>query len=206
MIALYRGISVASRLIRWYTRGPYSHAAWIDPDTGACYEAWTSGVRKELTYESNHTPGTPVDFFATPATREQSLAIRQFLQDNLGKPYDWPAIFKFVTRRPEAAADQERWDCSEIILSACLSAALPLLARVEPYKVSPSMLSWSPLLVHVRSAICGTPERPGQIFEPNGTPADPIVDGHLAGVCDLRATRVPAPPTDWIPHHARTCP
>lgn len=191
MIALYKGISLLSRLIRWYSRSEYSHAAWIDPDTGACYEAWTNGVRMVPSFESCHTPGTHVDIFATPANREQSLAIRRFHQQLVGKAYDWHGIFHFVTRRPEHARDQDRWFCSELVVAAYRAAGVPLLARVEPYKVYPSMLAWSPLLVHVRSAICGTPERPGKIFEPNGLPVDPLVDGHLPGIVDCRATAHP---------------
>jgi hypothetical protein len=186
MIALYKGISSLSRVIRWANRAIYSHAAWIDPESGACYEAWThGGVRKVPSFSSAHTPGTQLDIFATPATREQSLTIRRFLEWQIGKPYDWRGILHFVTRRPEYPRDQDRWFCSELVFAAYRSAGVPLLARVDAFTVSPGMLSWSPLLVHVRSAVCGGTDYGDIILNPDGTPSSSLVDGHLPGVLDF---------------------
>jgi len=151
VIALYKGRSRFSRIIRLITRGPYSHAAWICRD-GSVIEAWSGwGVRHVAHLGALHQVGTQVDIYDIPSlSHDQQTRIETWLITQLGKPYDWPAVLRFLplpwrNRDRESSASQGSWFCSELVAAACEAAGLRLLA-VHPYMISPSMLAASPLL------------------------------------------------------------
>ena len=145
MIALYRGRSWISRLIRWRTWSPYSHAAWLCRD-GTVIEAWPGGVQWVSGLLTQHKERTVVEVYEIVGlTEEQRTRIETFLVDQIGKPYDYLAILGFMLRKP--LQKPSRWFCSELIFSACQSAGVNLLARIPPWKVSPDMLALSPQLV-----------------------------------------------------------
>ncbi len=148
MIALYKGQSWISRLIQWRTWSDYSHAAWVCDD-GSVIEAWVDGfmsgsVRRVENPWARHTPGTDVEFYDVALTPEQHWAAQEFLMRQVGKPYDFRGIWGFMTRKPEQ--EQGAWFCSELVFTALQAAGVPLLARIEAFKVSPGLLALSPLL------------------------------------------------------------
>jgi len=148
MIALYKGKSWLSKAIRWQTRGEYSHAAWLCPD-GAVYEAWSrGGVVRSKDLSEIHTPGTEIDLFSVIV---DGADVEMFLQDQVGKKYDFRSVTGFMTRRPELPQDQDKWFCSELIFAAIAFAGVMLLHRVAPFEVSPKMISWSPRLYYQRT-------------------------------------------------------
>ncbi len=147
MVALYRGISAGSRLIRWFNWSDYSHAAWLDDDDWTLYEAWIgTGVRALRSLHEGHTPGTRVDVFNDQLSDAQRSTVRAFLTQEMGKPYDLPGVLRFATRRPESRRSQQRWFCSELVAAAFEQADAPLLKRIPSYKVHPGLLAWSPRL------------------------------------------------------------
>jgi uncharacterized protein YycO len=147
MIAAFKGLSPASRIIRSVNWGDYSHIAWVDDGTFECIESWGTGTRLIKSIHEQHTPGTPVDLFlvqgSTPAIEAK---VRAFLLTQIGTSYDWLGILHFLTRKPEGQSGKAKWFCSELIFAAYQSAGINLLERVPPYKVYPSMLVMSPLL------------------------------------------------------------
>jgi uncharacterized protein YycO len=140
-ILLFRGRGVVSSLIRWQSRGPYSHAAILLP-SGQIVESWQgAGVRvKTLTDWSDITA------FTVPGMTEDEWdrAIR-FCLVQVGKPYDYLAVARFLTRQ-RGVGDHESWFCSELIFEALRLVGKPLFHRIEPWAVSPNMLAISPLL------------------------------------------------------------
>ena len=143
MIALYKGTSALSRLIRWRTWSDYSHAAWVFPDHSVI-EAWKGGVTHAPGILAGHAADTEVHLFALDLTIEQRWAIQDFLIRQIGKPYDYAGILGFL-----AAAKTEnpnRWFCSELIFAACKRAGIDLLKRVPACKVSPGLIALSPAL------------------------------------------------------------
>lgn len=152
MIALYHGVGLLSRLIQFQTRGKYSHAAWVCAD-GSVIEAWVSGVEHNAHLGKAHTTGTRVDLFEIKGLswRDRKM-IEELLLDELGKPYDYWAILKFLSRR--AATENGKWFCSELIFAAALARGIELLARCEAWEVSPTMMGWSPRLKFVGSVVC----------------------------------------------------
>lgn len=142
MIALYRGVSPASRVIEWVTRGPYSHAAWVCRN-GRVIEARFSGVRSVESIDAEHTDGTPVELYEIPGC--DAVAAERFLEQQIGKLYDYRTMFGFFTRTHDD--NPWAWICSELVFAAIRAGGVDLLKRVEAWKVSPTMLSYSPVIV-----------------------------------------------------------
>ena len=154
MIALTAGISPLSRAIRFLNWSMYSHAAWIDPDDGSCWEALAGkGVVHSSSLADMHTAGTIFDLYHVHYAREQLSIIRTFMQSQLGKPYDFHSIFHFITRRPARADDQEKWFCSELVFAAHQQAGISLLLRIPAWKVYPGLLSYSPKITLMESGL-----------------------------------------------------
>lgn len=144
-IALYRGTSFVGKLIRWQSRGCYSHASVILPDDSVIESKEFIGVRHLPHIISD--PGEAVDQFTVATTPAQDLAIGVFLKAQLGKTYDYAAIARFITRKPQPTDDRDKWFCSELVFEAFRQAGIILLARTEAWEVSPSLLGKSPLLI-----------------------------------------------------------
>lgn len=154
MIALYHGTSFMSRIIRARTWSQYSHCSYIAPSFNLEIEAWRGGVTAVTVPFTNHTPGTRVDLFEFLDTDGVDQAMTHFLRQQVGKPYDFPGIIGFVTRRAQGMAKfQDRWFCSELVFAAAQHARKDLLARVPAWKVTPAMIAYSPILRFVRSCI-----------------------------------------------------
>lgn len=146
-ITLHRGKSVVSRLIRWQTRGDYSHAGIILPD-GRFFESREGkGVRSFNGWVANE--GESVEFYAVQVNDQQAEEIISFLEAQLGKGYDWTMVLRFVTREQESRASTGKWFCSELVFAAFQQAGVNLLARTEPWEVSPGLLSRSTLLQRI---------------------------------------------------------
>ena len=147
MIALYKGTSFLSRLIRWFTWSPYSHAAWICRD-GTVIEAWLpGGVQRVDSISINHRPGTQVDLFDIEGlTDAQRDSIEKDLADRLGAPYDLLGLLGFLTR--ERMETHRAYFCSELVFTALSVAGLIPLSRVPACQVSPGLLALSPRLVY----------------------------------------------------------
>ena len=147
-ILLYRGHGLIDGLIKWQTRSEYSHAAILIPN-GNIIESYPGvGVRLR---ESQIAAGfdfmlqCPVDAFDVPeaCARTWANAI-EYCRHELGAKYDWKGIARFITRLP--GGDPNRWFCSELVAAAFRAAGRPLLARIEPWAISPELLSISPKL------------------------------------------------------------
>jgi uncharacterized protein YycO len=152
MIALTKGSSPMSRIIRFTNWSEYSHAAWIDPDDRSCWESLPfKGVVHSSSINDQHCNGTPVDIFLFDYTADQLRAIRCFMTAQLGKDYDWDSVLHFISKRPPLASDQNKWFCSELIFAAHLYAGIDLLARIPAWKVYPGMIAYSPLLQFLES-------------------------------------------------------
>lgn len=144
-IALFRGRSLLSRLIRWQTRGEYSHAALLFSD-GLFVEA-REGVGVRFSQAGVFArPGERVDWFAVMVTPTQEDDLRAFCYQQRGCQYDYRAIVAFVTRTHLTTEHATRWFCSELVYAAFQAAGIRLLRGTCPWEVSPALLARSPLL------------------------------------------------------------
>jgi len=153
-IALYRGTSFISRLIRWQTRSKYSHAAWL-ADNGDVIEAWQPCVRLVHSLSEQHTPGTRVDLFGflNPLIQREKEQIWSLALKDVGTPYDYLSVLRFVSRR----ASRERWEsklfCSEMVFGHCAKINRELLLRTDPWRVPPDWIARSPRLKLVETVV-----------------------------------------------------
>ena len=154
VIALYKGRSFASKVVRAFNWSEYSHVSCVrDPDgiysplspRTTEIEAWKGGVTRQQGIGRGHTPGTPIDLFHVNMTDVQRGMAWTFLCEQVGKPYDWLGILGFALRA-DGLARRDKWFCSELVCAACQAAGAPLLERVPPHKVYPGMLAMSPRL------------------------------------------------------------
>jgi len=142
------GISLTSRLIRWWQWGfPYTHIAYCldpNPNDPIVIEAWWDGVRKGF-FSEVHTPGTKFTVYSVEVTNRQKVLIEDFLHGQLSVPYDWLGILGFPLRSWKLQR-KDRWFCSELVFTAFKQAGVELLKNTHPSEVSPRLLLKSPLL------------------------------------------------------------
>jgi hypothetical protein len=146
VVCLHRGPGVIGRLIRWQTRADYSHASLLFPGRGVIESREFKGVRALPALAP--APGEVIDTFSVRGLGcLQEQAVFDFAQAQLGKRYDWPMVFGFVSRSPiEGHQSEGRWFCSELVYAAFRTAGIELLRGIEPWEVSPGLLSYSPRL------------------------------------------------------------
>lgn len=139
----YRAASPISWAIRWQTRSVYSHVAIVLPG-GTLVEAKEfAGVRARAVAAADRAQ----DWYTFTVGRAPFELAVDWLDEQLGKGYDYTMVARFLTRRQEARASTGKWFCSELAFAFARQAGLDLLARVEPWAVSPALLAMSPYLV-----------------------------------------------------------
>lgn len=151
VIQLHDGRSWISRLIKWQTRSPVSHASvWFPWDHVVIESMEGVGVRKVdgEHYRADFEAGRIQRYTVTGMTVDQAHRVREYMDAEVGAKYDYGSVFKFVTRRK--GRHNTRWFCSELVFAACQDAGVPLLANVEAWAVSPGDLAKSPMLERVR--------------------------------------------------------
>ncbi len=158
-VALYKGTSLLSRLIRWWTRYPESHAAWVLPDS-TVVEAWSGGVRHVESIHALHKPGTTVDLYTlenlSPFIRDE---ISLLIHRQEGKPYDYWGIFGFILHKD--IENPKAWFCSELIVAMCEKAGYPLFRPAIPaYKVPPGLMKGSLLMRKVGTVVTTSVDEP----------------------------------------------
>jgi hypothetical protein len=154
LIQMHRGTSLFSRIIRWFSRAPYSHVSvWFvdltDADGGVVLEAIEGeGVRSvpAPAYREARQMGR-IDLFALrhPLTADERAALWGVWHAELGAAYDWLGVFRFVTRRRHA--HDAKWFCSEFVAWGLEQIGRPLFAGTEPWEVKPGDVPRSPTLV-----------------------------------------------------------
>lgn len=137
-IAFYKGThkglyGIFNRLVRWWTRGPYSHAELIfaEPQHSKAHLCFTSsfldgGVRGKL-IELDEAKWDVVELNSENFNAARAYA---WFQINLGLKYDVMGIFGAVVRSVED--DRDKYFCSEAIAAA--------LGLSEPWRYDPNTL------------------------------------------------------------------
>ncbi len=138
-VLLFRGRGLISWLIRWQTRGNYSHAALLRPD-GMIVEAWQGkGVQVKAM-----TDLAEVDIYSVAMTPEQWGTALDYATSQVGRGYDYWAVIRFIDRRNMPAND--KWFCSELVFESLARAGVRLFERIMPWAVSPGLIAISPML------------------------------------------------------------
>ena len=117
------------------------YQSYVDYDNGKVY--WDR-LRKHLNEIVD--PGTTVDIFKfiTPLTPEENRHLEYLARRDVGTPYDYRGIVRFLTRQRDARS--RRLFCSEQVFARCQQIGRPLLDRTEAWRVPPDWLARSPHL------------------------------------------------------------
>jgi uncharacterized protein YycO len=150
------GLGFVSKLIEWQTRGYDSHSALLFSDDTVIesrerhYDRLTgthkSGVEK-LSFADWKlvNPGIKFRIFYVETTPEQEANIRAFAEAQVGKPYSYLGVLRFITRQDYQNQPDDAWWCSEIVFQAFLAGPVVLFKLTEGWEVSPQLLPRSPL-------------------------------------------------------------
>lgn len=143
-IALYKGTSTVSKSILFFSRGGYSHAAIVLNDGSVIEAKEFHGVQKRKSITDAIPPKYIIDIYELPTTPEQDEAVKNFLEKQLGKGYDYWSVIGFVVyASKEARKSYGRWFCSELVFATMEKIGIQLLERVGAWKVSPTILSYN---------------------------------------------------------------
>ena len=115
----FNWLSVADSVIRVYTRSQWSHVGVVLRD-GSYIDAWPSGVgfekfQVQLSLAAQHIN---ID---VPLPDEH--AAENFLSAQIGKPYDYTAVFGFPFRKWN---DDRKWYCSELVAAALQAGGMTI--------------------------------------------------------------------------------
>lgn len=140
------GTGLISKAIQWQTRSVFSHVA-LELSDGEVIEAWHRGGVKRYPGRDAlaHHKGSRAQVFWIEMTQEQEKKAEAFLKGQIGKPYDFLAIARFLSRRP--MAENGRWFCSELAAAACCYAGYRL-QHTEPHLLSPRDVVMSPRIIY----------------------------------------------------------
>jgi uncharacterized protein YycO len=137
-----------SKIIKYHSRGEYSHAAMIFGD--CIIEAWADRIfpPKGEVYQRplgfGHTKGTEIDVFRiNPKFIDESKVenANNFLLHQVGKGYDFKMVFAFITRRSkEGRSSTDKWFCSELAYVYMEKLGVPLFKRTNAWEITPDML------------------------------------------------------------------
>lgn len=148
------GNSFISRMIRYFTKSKFSHVEVLF-DGG-----FTVGSREF----SGVVHGTindfikPVYFFFYDGinqkplrlTKQQHDKIISFLQDSIGKKYDYKGIWGYLSNRRERNCP-DSYFCSELVFEAFNHAGIRFLNREGGHFITPQNIAESLLLKEVKS-------------------------------------------------------
>lgn len=143
-IAMYKGSSVESKLILYFSRGGYSHSAVILNDGSIIEAIEFHGVRRRASVTDELTADYIIDIFDVKTTKKQDKIIKRFLLKQIDKGYDYWSVIGFVVYdSEEGRCSYGKWFCSELVFAAFKKAGINLLERVVAWKVSPTILSYN---------------------------------------------------------------
>lgn len=171
-IAQFMGTGIPSDEIRFLTRSIYSHSAFILDEgsaaavlelnkrgtplrnitfsaPGSVVEAWMPVVRNTSSISDGHKSGEEVHVFDLKVllTLDEEMALLQFLDDQIGWPYDSEDVLRFVTKRPGDL--DHAWFCSELVFASLQKIGRLLMELTLAWEVPPD---WIPRSVLVNPA------------------------------------------------------
>ena len=136
-ILFCRSNTFASWLIRKLTWSDWSHCVILEPDGVHTIEARWPEVRVAtltdvlLEYEV-------VEIVAMPIANPQAAV--SWAWNQVGKPYDWMALFGFIFRPKGDWTDPGKWFCAELVAMAWAHGGSPLVKADLVSRVTPGML------------------------------------------------------------------
>lgn len=144
-ICFYQSKSFVGRLIRWQTRAPVGHVALYWPELNR----WTEAVEGKGVIEREHERDDIHDHATVTLPRYEEAKLWAFAQ--LGKPYDYHMVARFITRLKEDPNTIGKFFCSEYAGHVLRIGGVTPLANSAPWRESPALLYISPVLFPPRA-------------------------------------------------------
>ncbi len=157
-VLLYRGLSLASRVIRWVTGSPYSHAGLAVWWNGRLMVLEAVGKGVVVTPLSTNVRGYhgDVEWFASTEeiTPDERLRLVEAAQKELGKEYaTWKAVLLGIRRLLGAGIDrrdtlrrERKLFCSLYVAAVYNAIGRDLTKGISDSFTSPADIARSPLL------------------------------------------------------------
>jgi hypothetical protein len=140
IICLHKGKGIIGNLIKWQTRGEYSHASiMVNP-----YLLYESREFKGVQFSI--TPNEDIDYYYLPLSLGDENKIFQLIEKYHGAKYDYKMVARFMSRRGASSDTRDKFFCSELVFDILARSDLYLFNNTEGWEVCPSMLARSPLL------------------------------------------------------------
>ncbi len=144
---VFRSNSFISKVIRWQTRGNWSHVACLFSDGVVIESREFKGVRKLNSLAEAQSVGDTVQVLTLSCKPEQEEKMRRFAESQLGRPYDYLGILRFLTRTPDTDQYLNRdWFCSGFAFEVAKMGGIELFRDTEEWEVSPEMFARSAVL------------------------------------------------------------
>lgn len=134
-----------SALIRWQTRGKFSHVGVLFDD-GVFFEAWCGSGKGLWTdggviKKTNWRADPDVVVVPIPLDELGAAAARLYAESQVGKRYDFRSAARFLTRIKPRSND--KFFCSELAMNIFRAGGINLL-HAPASVVSPAVLWFSP--------------------------------------------------------------
>ena len=131
------------RLIRRWTRSPYSHVEILlmDRKTLVGINPPTKNIVKK-SFPRKYTLKTDWDLVSISIDREQEKRLLEFMSRTMGHKYDWIGML-LSNLIPFKVKQKNKWYCSEWVLEALLYANILQTRKISPYNhrgISPGEL------------------------------------------------------------------
>ncbi len=145
-LLFYKPTNLFGKLICWQTRSQYCHVAnLINGDT--IIEAIEGkGVIKRNAENTDFEIADLYEISPAPSLI-QVHSIQNWLNEQIGKKYDWLAVLRFLSRR--RFYNNRKFFCSELAFEAFMQAGIYLLCNTEAWEASPGLLSRSCSLIRI---------------------------------------------------------
>jgi len=142
----YKGKSIISLLIKFFTWGKYSHTA-LSNDAGRVIEAWhIGGVQEHINPWVIHKEGTEIDVYGIVQLHSiDAEDIWEYARTFKGMKYDFRSLFGFLPfLRWLWKNDLKKWFCSQLTVVILKHFYIFLFNSTWPlYKVSPTSVGSS---------------------------------------------------------------
>lgn len=149
-IVLYKPYDTLDKIISFFSRGDYSHAAIMMNDGSLIDVRPFKKIRKIPNIHYERSQNQKVEIYNVNTTKDEDLIINDFLNRQIGKGYDYLSVFGFIVNKTELGRKQYgKWFCSELIFCAFKKVGINLLERIRQWDVTPVILSYSNLLKEV---------------------------------------------------------
>ena len=141
-VAQYKGRSFFSKLIKFGTRGMYSHTAIMLEDD-LIVEAWegSNNVRIIKSLSEGHSSKTPVDIYSVNIPAEKEEEFKEYVLSQVGKKYDRMGLAAFYFNKIRFNRDDKVF-CSELMVEACHKISCFFWgANTKPWQISPTAVT-----------------------------------------------------------------